>query len=65
MKQSTLTALNQACVDLRQIASNLYTAAEQALEIEDFDDCSLLSSQADKIYEQSENLDILIMELEG
>jgi|GEM_PF-3654594 len=31
----------------------------------DLDDASLLASPADKLYEEAENLDILLMELEG
>jgi hypothetical protein len=34
-------------------------------ENDDFDDASLLASRADKLYEEAENLDILMMELEG
>ncbi|WP_317108184.1 hypothetical protein [Chroococcidiopsis sp. SAG 2025] len=43
----------------------MYQAAEAALENDDFDDASLLASRADKLYEEAENLEILIAELEG
>lgn len=65
MKQNTIVALSQAYGQLQQIASQLYSAAEAALESDDFDDASLLASRADKLYEEAENLDILMMELEG
>jgi cell division protein FtsL len=65
MKQNTIISLLQAYTQLQQIAAELYTAAEAALENDDFDDASLLASRADKIYEEAENVDILISELEG
>lgn len=65
MKQNTIVALLQAYRKLQQIAAELYEAAEAALENNDFDDASLLASRADKLYEEAENLDILISELEG
>lgn len=64
MKQNTITSLLQAYTRLQQIAAQLYEAAEAALENDDFNDASLLASRADKIYEEAENLDILISELE-
>lgn len=65
MKQETFTILSSAYTQLQQIAAQLYTAAEVALQNDDFDDASLLQSRADKIYEEAENLDALIIELEG
>lgn len=50
---------------LQQIAAQLYTAAEQALQNDDSDDANLLQSRADKIYEEAENLDTWIYELEA
>ena len=64
MKQNTITSLLQVYTQLQQIAAQLYSAAEAALENDDFDDASLLASRADKIYEEAENLDILLSELE-
>ena len=63
MKQNTIVALLQAYRKLQQIAAELYEAAEAALENNDFDDASLLASRADKLYEEADNLDILITEL--
>jgi phage shock protein A len=65
MKQNTIVALLQAYTRLQQIAAELYEAAEAALENDDFDDASLLATRADKLYEEAENLDILISEMEG
>ena len=65
MKPNTIAALLQAYTRLQQTAAELYEAAEAALENDGFDDASLLASRADKLYEEAENLDILISELEG
>ncbi|ODH02577.1 hypothetical protein A4S05_23490 [Nostoc sp. KVJ20] len=65
MKQETFTILSRVYDQLQEIAAQLYTAAEVALQNDDFDDASLLQSRADKIYEEAENLDALIIELEG
>ena len=65
MKQETFTILSIVYTQLQQIAAQLYIAAEVALQNDDFDDASLLQSRADKIYEEAENMDTLISELEG
>lgn len=65
MKQETLSILLIVYTQLQQIAAQLYTAAELALQKDNFDDASLLQSRADKIYEEAENIDTLILELEG
>ncbi|MBV9388255.1 MAG: hypothetical protein JOZ78_17680 [Chroococcidiopsidaceae cyanobacterium CP_BM_ER_R8_30] len=65
MKPETRTALLQAYFRLQEVVFGLYAASEAALENEDLDDASLLASRADKLYEEVENLDILLIELEG
>ncbi|BAT51287.1 hypothetical protein NOS3756_02100 [Nostoc sp. NIES-3756] len=65
MKQETFTILSTVYGELQQIAARLYSAAELALQNDDFDDASLLQSRADKIYEEAENIDTLIIELDG
>ncbi|MBW4478365.1 MAG: hypothetical protein KME54_16265 [Tolypothrix brevis GSE-NOS-MK-07-07A] len=65
MKQETFTILSRVYTQLQQIAAQLYAAAEVALQADDFDDASLLQSRADKIYEEAENIDTLISELES
>ncbi len=64
MKQTTLQALLRAYAQLEQTADELYVAADAAIENDDFDDASLLASRADKIYQEVENLDVLLSELE-
>ncbi|MEH1981546.1 hypothetical protein [Nostoc sp.] len=64
MKQETFIILSRVYDQLQEIAAQLYTAAEVALQNNDFDDASLLQSRADKIYEEAENIDTLIIELE-
>ncbi|MBE9006700.1 hypothetical protein IQ259_16915 [Fortiea sp. LEGE XX443] len=65
MKQETFNILSGVYAQLQEIAAQLYLAADQALQNDDFDDASLLQSRADKIYEEAENIEILISELEG
>ncbi|MBA3920168.1 MAG: hypothetical protein H0X31_00095 [Nostocaceae cyanobacterium] len=64
MKSETRNILLQAYAQLQRIADDLYTAADIASDNDDFDDSSLLSARADKIYEEAENLEIVISELE-
>ena len=64
MKQSTLNILMQAYDQLQQIAAFLYEAAQLYAEIRDYDDASLLEARANRIFEEADNLDILISELE-
>ncbi len=65
MKQKTLNALLRVYVQLEEITRELYNLADDALETRDFDDASLLQSRAAILYEQIENLDAVISELEG
>ncbi|MBW4632065.1 MAG: hypothetical protein KME30_09235 [Iphinoe sp. HA4291-MV1] len=65
MKQTTIEALLRVYVRLEEITTELYTLADAAVEVGDFEDASLLQSRADILYEQMENLDFVISELEG
>jgi len=65
MQSSTLNKLLQAYDQLQQIANDLYEAAQQAMEDENYTDSSLLESRANRIFVEAENLDVLISELEG
>lgn len=65
MEQSTLNTLLQAYDQLQQIASDLYEAAQQAMENGNYADSSLLESRANRIFVEAENLIVLISELEG
>ncbi len=65
MKPKTLNALLRVYDRLEEITRELYNLADDALETRDFDDASLLQSRAAILYEQMENLDVVISELEG
>lgn len=54
----------KAYAQLQQIIDDLYEASEKALENNDIEDASLLESRADKLYEEGENLEFVISELE-
>ncbi|KYC43902.1 hypothetical protein WA1_01755 [Scytonema hofmannii PCC 7110] len=64
MKPETRNTLLKAYVQLHQIVEELYEAHDRAIENNDFDDASLLTSRADRLYEEVENLEIIISELE-
>ena len=49
---------------LPQIGSDLYDASDAASSKGDLSEAALLQSVADKLYEDAENLDILISEME-
>lgn len=65
LKQTTLDALLRAYVKLEEITTELYNLADDAVDQGDFDDASLLQARANILYEQMENLDIVIEELGG
>jgi hypothetical protein len=64
MKPKTRDALLKAYAQLQRIIDDLYEAHDKAIENNDFDDASLLASRADKIYQEAENLEIMLTELE-
>ena len=65
MKQTTLNALLRVYAQLEEITRELYNLVDAEIETRDFDDASLLQSRAAILYEQMENLDVVISELEG
>ena len=65
MKQTTLDALLEAYVHLHQIVEKLYEAHDKAAANNDDEDASLLVSRADRLYEEVENLEFIISELES
>ena len=65
IERQTLEALEMAYLSLQDIVTNLYAEADEAVVSENYNDASLLQSQADKIYETMENLGIVIAEQEG
>ncbi|MEH2055360.1 MAG: hypothetical protein V7K97_04125 [Nostoc sp.] len=64
MKSETRNVLLKAYAELHKIIEELYEAHDRAIENNDFDDASLLASRADRLYEEVENLEIIISELE-
>lgn len=64
MQPRTINALLEAYRDLHRIADQLYEESQLAFEQDLENDASLLVSQADKIFELAENLDVVISELE-
>lgn len=64
MKPETRDVLLRAYAQLQIIIDDLYEAAQKALENNELEDASLLESRADKLYEEGENLEIVILELE-
>lgn len=65
MKQTTIEALSSAFEQLQDLIEHLYTAAQVALDNDDFSDASLLQSRADRLYEEAEQLDVIISEMGG
>jgi len=64
LKPETRNTLLRAYAQLQQIIDDLYEASEKALENNDLEDASLLATRADKLYEEGENLEFVILELE-
>ncbi len=64
IERRTLEALERAYLLLQQIVIDLYTEADNAVAEENYNDASLLQSQADRLYETMENLEIVIAEQE-
>ena len=65
MKPKTLNALLRVYDRLDEIVDELHNLAEIELELEAFDDASVLQARADILYEQMVNLEVVISELEG
>ncbi len=64
MKQTTIDALLRLYDQLEEITTELYNLVDAALETRDYEDASLLQARADILYEQMENLDVVISEHE-
>lgn len=65
MKRTTLDALLRVYDRLDEIVDELNNLADIELELEAFDDASILQARADLLYEQMLNLEVVIAELEG
>ena len=64
MELETRDALLKAYVQLHKIAEELYAAYDRAVDNNKLNDASLLASRADKLYEEAENLELVIFERE-
>jgi hypothetical protein len=60
----TKEALERAYISLQEIVTNLYAEVDNAVDEGNYNDASLLESQADRLYEVTENLGIVIAEQE-
>jgi hypothetical protein len=65
MRPETRTVLLKAYAQLHQIIEDLYNAHDNAAANNDDEDASILASRADKLYEEAENLYLVISELES
>ena len=65
MKPKTLNELLRVYDQLDGIVSHLNNLADEAVLEGDYEDGSLLKARADILYDQMENLDIVISEYEG
>ncbi|MBE9212908.1 hypothetical protein IQ247_09420 [Plectonema cf. radiosum LEGE 06105] len=61
--EPTIEALNRAYILMQDAAFELYLASDKAVESGLDSSAELLRVQADKIFEQAENLGAIIMEL--
>jgi hypothetical protein len=64
MKAETRNVLLKAYAQLQIIIDDLYEAHDNAVANDDDEDASILVSRADKLYEEAENLYLVISELE-
>ncbi|MDZ7960299.1 MAG: hypothetical protein RMY34_20860 [Aulosira sp. DedQUE10] len=64
MKPETKNVLLKAYAQLQVIIDAIYEAHDNAVANDDDEDASLLVSRADKLYEEAENLYLVISELE-
>ncbi len=64
IEKRTTEVLEQTYIDLQRIVANLYAEADNAVAEGNYNDASLLQSQADKLYQAAENLGIVIAEQE-
>ncbi len=65
MKPKTLNALLRVYDKLEEIVEELNNLSDNAVDLGDYDDASLLQARANILYEQMLNLDVVISELEG
>lgn len=64
IKPRTKEALERAYISIVVIVTDLYEEVDNAVDADDYNDASLLQSQADRLYQYAENLEIIIAEQE-
>lgn len=64
IKKRTQEVIERAYLSLQQIIAELYIEAENAVIAGNYNDASLLFSQADKLYQATEDLGIMLAEQE-
>lgn len=64
LNQTAFLALVQAIYQLQEIASGLYDASSVVSGQGALSDAALLQTVADKLYKESENIDVLLVEME-
>ncbi|BDA71768.1 hypothetical protein CAL7716_059340 [Calothrix sp. PCC 7716] len=65
MNQTAFNAIVQAIYQLQEIASSLYDTSSVVSEQGALSDATLLQTVADKLYKESENIDVLLVEMEA
>lgn len=64
IERRTIEALERAYLAMQDVVEDLYDEAEQAIESGNYNDASLLQSQADLLFEVQENLGTVLTEME-
>lgn len=64
IERRTIEALERAYLAMQDVVEDLYNEAEQAIELRNYNDASLLMSQADLLFEAQENLGTVLTEME-
>ena len=64
MKPKTLNALLRVYNQLDEIVEELNSLSDDAVDSGDYEDASLLQARADILYQQMENLEVVIAEHE-
>lgn len=64
MNQTAFNVIVQAINQLQEIGSGLYDASEVVSGQGDITDALLLQGIADKIYEEADDIDVLLSEME-
>lgn len=65
IERRTIEALERAYLSLQYLVDDLYDEADRAVDEGNYNDASLLQSQADRLYEAMENLETVLTEQEG